>query len=605
MLALVLVARAAEEKPNIVFILADDLGVNDLGCYGRKEHVTPHLDELATQGVRFTTAYCAQPICSPTRAALMTGKTPARLHLTTYLPGRPDAPSQMLLHPRIEEQLPLAEQTIAEMLRAAGYTTACIGKWHLGDGRYGPKEQGFDVVFAGTANTTPSSNEGGKGEYELTARAEQFMAENKDRPFFLYLAHNTPHVPLDAKRELIAKNSAAFNPLYAAMIETLDDCVGRVLAKLDVLGLREHTLVIFTSDNGGLHVLESANTPATHNTPFRAGKGYLYEGGLRIPLIVRWPGKTTAGRVEAAPVISTDWVPTLLDVAGVPLPANLDGVSLARLLAGAGDLPARPLFWHFPHYTNQGGRPGGAIREGEWKLIEHYETGRAELFDLSADASETTDLSMREPARAAELRGKLAAWRQSIGAQENTPNPHFDPDLARSIYEEIDTSRIPPAATAAMQRVKLTSWRALMDGALKTEAIERAIGPVIILRAKDAEIHGATLRYEPQPHKNTIGFWTKQDDWVSWGFDVVNAGTYEVEMLQGCSGGGSEVDVSVGERTLPMTVLQTGHFQNFVPVNIGKVTLPSGRHLLVVKPRNKRGAAVMDLRAVTLKPFFP
>src|SRR5437879_203186 len=311
-------AQDPPRKPNIVFILADDLGIHDLACYGRQNQPTPNLDKLAKQGVRFTSAYAAASICSPTRAAIMTGMAPARLKITTFLPGRGDAVSQLLLHPAIRQQLPANVPTVAELLRAAGYRTACIGKWHLGGKGASPTDRGFDLYHAGQALTEPSATEGGKGEYDLTRAAEKFIEDNKDRPFFLYLCHNNPHVPLVAKQELIAKHKDAFNPIYAAMIETLDDCVGRLLAKLDALGLSENTLVVFTSDNGGLHVLELPFTPATFNRPFRAGKGFCYEGGLRIPLIVRWPGKVKEGHVVHTPVISTDWTPTLLDIAGVP-----------------------------------------------------------------------------------------------------------------------------------------------------------------------------------------------------------------------------------------------------------------------------------------------
>ncbi|MBI5759135.1 MAG: sulfatase [Planctomycetales bacterium] len=455
-------ANETAAKPNVVFIFADDLGVNDLSCYGRKDQQTPRLDKLATQGLRFTSAYCAQPICSPSRAAVMTGKTPARLHLTTFLPGRPDCPSQMLLHPKINMQLALEHKTLAEYLKSAGYATACIGKWHLGGAAFGPKEQGFDVVHAGKANTPPTDDEGGKGEYDLTARATEFIETNKDRPFYLYLPHNNPHVPIAAKPGLVEKYRDSFNPIYAAMIHTLDNSVGRVLDKLDELRLTERTLVIFTSDNGGLHVPELPNTPATHNTPFRAGKGYVYEGGLRIPLIVRFPGVVPSGRIVDTPVILTDCVPTILDLCGVKTDDPFDGVILSSLLRG-GQLSARPLIWHFPHYTNQGGRPAGAIRDGDWKLIEHYEDSRAELFHLATDISERTDLSAKEPQRVASLRAKLAAWRTSVGAQENTPNPNFDPALHRRLYVDIDTSLLTPDRTAAAMRPKLEAWRAGMD----------------------------------------------------------------------------------------------------------------------------------------------
>jgi arylsulfatase A-like enzyme len=357
-------------KPNIVFILCDDLGINDLHCYGRQDHRTPHLDKLAQQGMRFTSAYCAQPICSPSRAAILTGKTPARLHLTTYLPGRPNCVSQKVLHPEIPMEVPLTEKMLPRYFKEAGYITAAVGKWHVGGKGFGPREHGFDVYHPGRANTKPSTTEGGKGEYDLTSFAEQFIEANKDRPFLVYLAHNTPHIPYDAQPWRIAGNAKAFEPVYAGVIETLDDTVGRLLAKLDALKLTDNTLVIFTSDNGGLHVPEGPHPRITHNTPYRAGKGFVYEGGLRIPLIVRWPGRVPAGKIVAEPVINTDWLPTLLELAGRPVPAGLDGQSLSQLLTGRGPAPSRRLFWHFPHYTNQGSRPSGAVRDGNRILVE-------------------------------------------------------------------------------------------------------------------------------------------------------------------------------------------------------------------------------------------
>jgi arylsulfatase A-like enzyme len=461
------VAEASLDRPNLIIVLADDLGENDLGCYGRKDHHTPHLDKLAEEGMRFTSFYCAQSICSPSRAALLTGKTPARLHLTTYLPGRPDAPAQLLLQPKIRHELPLEEQTLAEVLKRADYATACIGKWHLGGKGFGPADQGFNVVFAGRANTQPSASEGGKGEYELTAHAEEFMTANRDRPFFLYLAHNNPHIPLAARSEVVAKNHGAFNPLYAAVVETLDDSVGRLLAHVDRLGLRDRTIVVFASDNGGLHVPEGRDDPPTHNTPFRAGKGFLYEGGVRVPLLVRWPGRVRARGVTSAPMVNTDLMPTLIELAGLESPRDLDGSSYAQLLGGGPEPPAQALFWHFPHYTNQGGRPAGAVREGDWKLIEHYEDGRIELFNLDRDPGEIRDLSADEPRRAADLKEQLAAWRRSVGAQECTPNPNFDPALHRELYLDTDVSRLKPAATAAETTRQLAAWRRGMDSVVR------------------------------------------------------------------------------------------------------------------------------------------
>ncbi len=462
--------------PNIIFILADDLGIYDLACYGRADHHTPHLDRLASQGVRFSSAYCDLPLCSPTRAAILTGRSSARLHLTTFLPGRPDTPSQKLLQPKIVAQLPIEEKTLPEYLKEAGYTTACVGKWHLGGKGAGPADQGFDFVHPGKANTTPSETEGGKGEYDLTDAAEKFIEANRHRPFFLYLCHNSPHIPYTARQELIAKNAKALEPVYAAVIETLDDSVGRLLGTVDRLQLGEKTLVIFTSDNGGLHVPEGPHRIITHNGPYRAGKGFLYEGGLRVPLIVRWPGKVPAGKLIDCPIIHTDWVPTLLECAGLPVPKNLDGVSFGWLLGsdpttgalhrtGSGAGPRR-FFWHFPHYSNQGGRPSGAVREGPWKLIEDYETGEAQLYNLDQDISETQDLAAVHPDIVTRLRRALDEWRKAIGAQMNTPNPNFDPAQHRSLYLDIDPSRFHAQRATPAQIDQMQQWRAQMNAAV-------------------------------------------------------------------------------------------------------------------------------------------
>ena len=458
-------STAAEPPPNVVFILADDLGVNDLGCYGRTEHHTPNLDRLAKNGVRFSAAYAACPVCSPTRASILTGKAPARLHLTTFLPGRADAPSQKLLHPKISLHLPLDETTLAERLKGLGYATACVGKWHLGGAGFGPEKQGFDVVHAGKANTAPSVDEGGKGEFDLTAKAIDFVTANRDRPFFLYLGHNTPHIPLAARKELVEQYAAAFNPTYAAMMHTMDESVGRVLKTLDDLKLAGRTLVVFTSDNGGLHVPELTDDPPTHNTPFRAGKGFLYEGGIRVPLIVRGPGVVPLGKVIDTPVISTDWTPTVLDLCGAKPESDLDGVSIAPLLHGEA-LKPRPLFWHVPHYTNQGSRPAGAVRDGDWKLIEQYEDGTVELFDLARDPGEERDLTAKLPEKAAALRTSLAKWRAAVGAQENEPNPRFDTALHKTLYIETDVSKLKPTATATKTAEPLRAWRKRIDEAV-------------------------------------------------------------------------------------------------------------------------------------------
>lgn len=605
LLALTATLHAQTAKPNIVVILADDLGPNDLACYGRKDHATPNLDKLAAQGMRFTGAYAAQPVCSPSRAALMTGKCPARLHLTNFLPGRADAPTQKLLQPVIAGQLPLEEFTLAELLKGGGYATACIGKWHLGGEGFGPKEQGFDVAFAGTANTEPTAEEGSKGEMGLTAEAEKFIEANKDKPFFLHLAHNSPHIRFSARAEDAAKHAAAFNPVYADVIARLDAAVGRIMAKVEALGLAERTIFLFTADNPGLHVLESPGTPATHSTPFRAGKGFLYEGGLRVPLLVRWPGRIAPG-VNDTPILLTDLMPTLLEWGGVS-PANavgpLDGVSLQKVFTGA-TLPARPLFWHFPHYTNQGGRPGGAVREGDWKLVEHYEDESVELFDLAKDPGETTNLAAQETGRADGLRKKLRDWRKRTGAQECVPNPAFDAAAHAALYVARDPSKLAVAdKTAAQLEAEWTPWRAAMNAAVQgaKPRVTPASGD-IRLHGAEAKVHGEKLRYEPQPMKRTLGFWVNPADWASWDFDVAQPGKYEVEVLQGCAGGGSEVAVEVAGQKLTFTVENTGGFQQFIARSIGVVDLPAGKQTLAVKPQSKKGGAVMDVRQVTLRP---
>lgn len=460
-------SAVAAERPNVVLIFADDLGINDLHCYGREDHATPNLDRLATEGARFTSAYCSLSICSASRAGLITGKSPARLHITTFLPGRPDARTQKLLHPVIPQQLALEETTLAERLKLLGYTTGCIGKWHLGGKGFLPTDQGFDEYVETPANTDPSETEGGKGEYAITSKAIDFVARHKSEPFFLYVPHNNPHVVLTAKPELVEKHKEAFNPVYAAMIETLDDSVGQILTALREQGLEDNTIVIFTADNGGLHVVETPNTPATHNTPFRAGKGYLYEGGLRIPAIIRWPGKI-APQVIDWPMVNLDWLPTLVEFCGGKAPADIDGASIAGPLLGTSNAPAgRTFFFHFPHYTNQGGRPAGAVREGNWKLVSHYDTGRMELFDLSADRGEQNDIAAQQVDRVQDMHERLGAWRKQIGAQENALNPDYDEAAAKEVYVDIDTSNISPRKTAAETAPLYESWRKKMNAAIK------------------------------------------------------------------------------------------------------------------------------------------
>lgn len=537
----------------------------------------------------------------------MTGKCPARLHLTNFLAGRADAPSQKLLQPIIEGQLPLEEPTIAEWLKEAGYATGLFGKWHLGNQGFEPSKQGFDVVVSPPANSQPSATEGGKSEYATTAAAEEFIEQNKDQPFFCYVPHNNPHIRLDAKPELIEKYKDCFHPTYAAMIETLDDCVGRLMKQVERLGLTDRTIFIFTSDNGGLHVLESPGTPSTHNTPFRAGKGYVYEGGLREPLIIRWPGHIQPGSVCETPVVLTDLVPSLLEAAGVNLSKTvgpLDGISLLGLLKGE-SLPERSLYWHFPNYTNQGGRPAGAIRKGNWKLVEQFEDGSLELYNLADDLSESRNVADLEPQRAKDLQRELADWRVRVGAQMPVPNPGFDAALHKRLYRDVDSSTLMPANTAAATEPAWKQWRAAMNAAIKGNRpkVTPARGDIRLL-AKDARVHAETMRYEPQSNKNVLGYWIKPTDWADWEFEVPTAGQYEVEIQQGCGkgSGGANVAVEIGGQTLKFTVVETGHFQHMILRTIGTVQLPIGKSVLAVKPLSKPGPAVMDLRRVVLRP---
>ncbi|MCC6416638.1 MAG: sulfatase [Gemmataceae bacterium] len=427
-------------RPNIVFILADDLGWADLGCYGSKFYKTPNLDRLAKQGLRLTQAYTANPVCSPTRASIMTGKNPARLRLTNFLVGNRWPENSPLQPVDWTHGLAPDEVTIARVLAAAGYVTGLVGKWHLG--KLGPERFGFADNAAVNLGGSPAGYFDKQGRYltdRQTEAAEKFIERNKDRPFFLYLAYNAVHIPLVAKKELAAAFEAKVkaNPpagpvfgedsgrkvrlvhshaVYAAMLESLDQGVRRVLKKLADLGLDENTLVIFTSDNGGL--CSSEGWP-TSNLPLRLGKGWLYEGGVRVPLLVRWPGVAKAGGVCPIPTISDDYFPTLLEAAGVAArpKQQLDGRSLVPLLKGGDQLDRQTLYWHYPHYSNQGGRPSGAIRHGDWKLIEFFEDGRVELYDLKADPGERHDLAGRMPDRVRELRQLLQTWRGVVGAQ--------------------------------------------------------------------------------------------------------------------------------------------------------------------------------------------
>jgi len=427
-------AAEAENRPNFVFILMDDLGWADVGCYGSAFYETPNIDRLARQGMRFTDAYAACPVCSPTRASILTGKYPATVDLTDFIPGH-WRPYAKLVVPKFTQQLPSEEITIAEALKGAGHVSACIGKWHLGGASSGPDKQGFDFVVSAVPNQSDKQAGG------LTDKALEFIERSKDQPFFLYLCHHTVHIPLEARKELIDKYTAklkpgqAFpaqaNPVYAAMVETMDESVGRVMARLDELKLADRTVFIFFSDNGGLHkIYTGVGQFVTSNAPLRGEKGTLYEGGIRVPFVVRWPGVATPGTVCSVPVSSVDLYPTMLAMAGVQGdPKHVpDGESLAPLLRQTGGLKRDAIFWHYPHYHHCA--PCGAVRQGDLKLIENYEDGALELYNLKDDLGEKSNLAAKMPERAAELRKRLDDWRKAVGAQMPTPNPDHDPARA-------------------------------------------------------------------------------------------------------------------------------------------------------------------------------
>lgn len=577
---------AADDKPrtNVILILADDLGQRDLGCYGSKYYRTPNIDAFAKQGTRFTEAYAACPVCSPTRVSILTGQYPQRSGITDWLPGRPDRPDQKLLRPKLPDGLPLEAITLAEVLKANGYATASIGKWHLGGAGLDPTKHGFDLNIAGDQTGTPRSyfapyrNKTGTipgletapdGEYltdRLAAEAAKYIGEHKDKPFFLYLPHHAVHTPLVAKKDVVAKYKTGpagtqGNPTYAAMVESLDDAVGTVLKAVDAAGIADRTLVIFTSDNGGLATLEGMPAAATYNGPLREGKGYLYEGGVRVPLIVRGP-QVKADVTSNAVVSSIDLFPTVLAACSAKSDAKPDGVDISGVLAGTGPLTRDAIYWHYPHYANQGSRPGGAVRAGTYKLIEYYETGRQELFDVAKDISESRNLILDQPEIAKQLAAKLAAWRESVDAKMPTPNPDYAPN---------------PQAK---------------DG-------------TITLHARTAEVRGVMLRFEPLPHKNTLGFWVRKDDTAHFEFTLAKPGKFDVEVLQGCGkgSGGAEVELDIGGQKVTFTVEDTGGFQAFKARTVGTVTLEkAGRVAASVTPKTKPGVAVMDLREIVLRP---
>ena len=457
------------KKPNIVFILIDDMGWKDIACCGSGFYETPNLDRLASQGMRFTDAYASCPVCSPTRASVLTGKYPATVGITNFIGGK--ARGKLVDVPYLDH-LPLEERCLAHALKQAGYVTWHIGKWHLGQEPYYPDKHGFDVNIGGchwgmpgngyfSPWGIPTIEDGPKGEYltdRLTDEAIRLIENKGDRPFFLNLWYYAVHIPIQAKLDKIEKYKSkaeslgldkvtAFeegdffpcehkkdqrivrrlvqsDPAYAAMIESLDENIGRLLKAVEESGEADNTIVVFTSDNGGLATAEGS---PTCNAPLSEGKGWMYEGGTREPLFVRWPGVVEPETVCSVPVTSTDFYPTFLEAAGLDLipDQHVDGVSLLPLLKGEGLLARDAIFWHYPHYGNQGGTPGSSVRKGTHKLIEFFEDNRIELYDLENDPSEKHDLSQEQPELVQDMKATLLQWRQQVEAKIPQPNPDW------------------------------------------------------------------------------------------------------------------------------------------------------------------------------------
>ncbi len=442
-------AFSQQKTPNIVFILTDDMGWKDLACYGNLHTETPNIDALAQSGIRFTNAYAACPVSSPTRASIMTGKYPARLELTNFIKGERTDPQSPVLPAKWKPYLEAKEITIAELLRSSGYTTGMVGKWHLGGGdSLAPWNQGFDYSRMIGKNGLDYYNysiflDSYKNEFtdkgteyltdKLTDYGVEFIAANKEKPFFLYLAYSAPHVVIVPRPDKIMKyfrkyegSKDKFNPYYSAMVESIDDGVGRVIEALKMNGLLENTLIVFTSDNGGLGLDELGPAP-TSNLPLRKWKGHVYEGGIRIPAIISWKG-TIDLAVSSDYYFSTiDYLPTICEIARIKkIPAEVDGISiLPAISAKSTQDQSRPLFWHYPHFSNQLGRPAGAVRSGKYKLVELYESGKLELYNLAEDISETNDLSAQMPGKTDELYKMLVNWRNSVGAMMPLPNPDY------------------------------------------------------------------------------------------------------------------------------------------------------------------------------------
>ncbi|HCE58386.1 MAG TPA: sulfatase [Prolixibacteraceae bacterium] len=474
---------AEKIKPNFIFILADDFGYHDLSISGSKFYETPSIDRIAREGMVFTDGYAACQVCSPSRASIMTGKFPARHGITDWIGAatgeewRKTGRFNKLLPPEYLHNLPHEYITLPEALKEAGYNTFFAGKWHLGEIGSWPEDHGFDINKGGwdagspkggyfSPFENPSLKDGLAGEnleMRLARETVQFLNYNKNKPFFAFLSFYAVHGPLETTHEKWSKYRekavkqgiapTAFqmghflpirqvqdHPVYAGLVESMDDAVGEVLKELDKLGLAENTVVIFTSDNGGV---VAGDAFSTSNLPLRAGKGYQFEGGIREPYFIKVPG-IRGGQKCVTPVTGTDFYPTILELAGIPLKPkeHADGQSLVPLLKGA-TMAERPLIWHYPHYGNQGGEPSSVIRLGDWKLIHYYEDGREELYNLKNDISETTDLAAREPAKVMELHEKLFSCLNEVGARFPKPDPQYDALKEKEYLHKVETEQMP------------------------------------------------------------------------------------------------------------------------------------------------------------------
>ena len=442
-------------KPNIIFIFIDDMGWGDVGCYGNDFIDTPNIDQLAKDGMRFTDFYAAGAVCSPTRCAVQSGQNQARIGITAHIPGH-WRPFERVINPQTTMALPLDVVTVAESMKQAGYTTGYVGKWHLGRGdQFGPDKQGYD--FAAEINgphlpgrfkaTNPKIAKPAPGQFRTDYESdlcESFIRENKNKPFFLMLSPYAVHIPLASKSELVEKyrkrakekNRSLPHPVYAGLVEEVDHQVGRIVNEVEAQGLSDTTMIVFTSDNGGLNKRydynEQSDDVVSDLAPLKGEKGSLHEGGIRVPLIVKYPKMIKPGTISSEPTISYDFYPTFVEAAGGTLPENqtIDGLNILPLLQNPkAKLNRKAIHWHYPHYHHD--RPAGAIRERDWKLIEYLDgTGDIELYHISQDLSESNNLADERKGKVADLKKKLSGWRNEVLARIPVPNPSYDPERA-------------------------------------------------------------------------------------------------------------------------------------------------------------------------------